>query len=69
MQQNELRARGIDMTDLEAPPAAAANFVSLLFVSQNGGKYMSWKDLTVFLVWLWHTRHCPSSEFLGQAVA
>jgi len=30
MQQNELRARGIDMTELDARPAGAANFVSSL---------------------------------------
>src|SRR3977135_3814507 len=57
MQQNELRARGIDMTDLEAPPAAAANFVSLLFISQNGGNVCLRKTSPFFLVWLWHTRH------------
>src|ERR1700730_2949887 len=46
MQQNETRG-----------PAAAANFVSLLFVSQNGGNVCLRKTSPFFLVWLWHTRH------------
>jgi hypothetical protein len=62
VQQNELRARGIDMTDLEAPPVAAANFVSLLFVSQNGGNVCLRKTSPFFLVWLWHTRHTARVE-------
>ena len=57
MQQNEVRARGIDMTELDARPAAAANFVSLLFISQNGGNVCLRKTSPFFLVWLWHRRH------------
>src|ERR1700730_13344703 len=46
MQQNETRG-----------PAAAANFVSLLFVSQNGGNVCLRKTSPFFLVWLGDTRH------------
>ena len=38
-------------------PAAAANFVSLLFISQNGGNVCLRKTSPFFLVWPWHTRH------------